>query len=99
MTLPAARTFEQRRLDTLHRLEHDVDAWVATAGPEGGEPYMVPLSFLWDGDTLLFATAADSATARNLEASGKARLGLGPHPRRDPHRGYGRAAADGRGPR
>ncbi|MBB3724870.1 pyridoxamine 5'-phosphate oxidase family protein [Nonomuraea dietziae] len=77
MTLPAARTFEQRRLDTLHRLEHDVDAWVATAGPEGGEPYMVPLSFLWDGDTLLFATAADSATARNLEASGKARLGLG----------------------
>ncbi|GAA3252753.1 pyridoxamine 5'-phosphate oxidase family protein [Nonomuraea helvata] len=78
MTLPAARTPEQRKVDTLHRLEHDVDAWVATAGPGSGEPYMVPLSFLWDGATLLIATAAASVTSRNLDATGKIRLGVGP---------------------
>ncbi|WP_336207239.1 pyridoxamine 5'-phosphate oxidase family protein [Nonomuraea sp. LPB2021202275-12-8] len=75
--LPTARTPEQRRLDTLRRLEDDVDAWVATADPRSGEPYMVPLSFLWDGATLLIATAAASATARNLLAVGLVRLGIG----------------------
>jgi hypothetical protein len=78
MNLPAARTPEQRKLDSLHRLEHDVDAWVATADPGSGEPYMVPLSFLWDGATLLIATDAASVTARNLRATGKVRLGVGP---------------------
>jgi hypothetical protein len=77
MPLPDARTTEQRKLDTLHRLERDVDAWVATADPHGGEPYMIPLSFLWDGTTLLIATDAASVTARNLHASGNIRLGLG----------------------
>ncbi|NUW38570.1 pyridoxamine 5'-phosphate oxidase family protein [Nonomuraea rhodomycinica] len=77
MTPPPARPAHQRKHDTLHRLEHDVDAWVATADPGTGEPYMVPLSFLWDGATLLLATAAASPTAANLQANGKARLGLG----------------------
>ncbi|NRQ37636.1 pyridoxamine 5'-phosphate oxidase family protein [Nonomuraea sp. NN258] len=77
MTLPPARTPEQRKLDTLYRLEHDVDAWVSTAGPDGGDPYMVPLSFHWDGATVLISTVATSVTARNLLASGKVRLGLG----------------------
>ena len=77
MTEPA-RTREQRQRNTLHRLEHDVDAWVATAGEEGGAPYLVPLSFLWDGGTLLVATEASSPTGRNLQATGRARLGIGP---------------------
>ncbi len=77
MTEPA-RTPEQRKRDTLHRLEHDVDAWVATAGSESGTPYLVPLSFLWDGATVLVATEASSPTGRNLEASGRVRLGIGP---------------------
>jgi nitroimidazol reductase NimA-like FMN-containing flavoprotein (pyridoxamine 5'-phosphate oxidase superfamily) len=77
MPLPDARAPEQRKLDTLHRLERDVDAWVATADPHGGEPYMIPLSFLWNGATLLIATAAASVTARNLQATGSIRLGLG----------------------
>ena len=76
MTAPA-RTTAQRVADTLHRLEHDVDAWVATASPEG-EPCMVPLSFLWDGATLLFSTAPGNPTARNLAANGRARVGVGP---------------------
>ena len=62
----------------LNRLERDVDAWVATADRESGTPYLVPLSFLWDGATLLVATPAASPTGRNLQASGRVRLGIGP---------------------
>ena len=67
----------QRRRDTEHRLEQDVDVWVATASTEG-EPYLVPLSFDWDGEELLLATPTDSRTGRNLAATGSVRLGLGP---------------------
>ncbi|MFF4229183.1 pyridoxamine 5'-phosphate oxidase family protein [Streptomyces sp. NPDC001820] len=75
---PPARTPEQRKQDALIRLEQDVDAWVATADPESGTPYLVPLSFLWDGVTLLVATPSSSPTSRNLQATGKVRLGIGP---------------------
>ncbi|MFG2357134.1 pyridoxamine 5'-phosphate oxidase family protein [Streptomyces sp. NPDC048521] len=78
MTPEPARSAAQRKKDTLHRLEHDVDTWVATAGPDGGTPYLVPLSFVWDGSTLLIATPAESPTGRNLVATGVARLGIGP---------------------
>lgn len=74
---PQARTREQRKQDTLARLGNDVDAWVATASAAGGEPYLVPLSYLWDGATLLFATPGASVTARNLLVTGKARIGIG----------------------
>jgi nitroimidazol reductase NimA-like FMN-containing flavoprotein (pyridoxamine 5'-phosphate oxidase superfamily) len=73
---PPARSPRQRRVDALRRLEEDVDAWVATAGP-AGSPYLVPLSFLWDGRTLLISTAATNPTARNLRAVGRVRLTLG----------------------
>src|ERR1051326_2380321 len=76
--IPPARTPQQRKADTLHRLENDVDTWLATADPGSGRPYMVPLSFLWDGAALLVATPAASPTARNLRATGTARLGIGP---------------------
>jgi hypothetical protein len=70
------RTRGQRRRDTEHRLAHDVDLWVASASP-GGAPYLVPLSFDWDGEALLLATPANSPTGRNLAATRTARLGLG----------------------
>ena len=70
------RTRDRRRRDTLARLERDVDAWVATADAAGG-PYLVPLSFLWEGATLLISTAATNPTARNLTADGRVRLTLG----------------------
>jgi hypothetical protein len=63
--------------DALRRLEDDVDAWVATADRVSGTPYLVPLSFLWDGETLLFATPEASVTIRNLRASGNVRVGVG----------------------
>ncbi|MFC8131781.1 pyridoxamine 5'-phosphate oxidase family protein [Streptomyces sp. NPDC057302] len=72
------RTPEQRKHDTLHRLTHDIDAWVATADAESGTPYLIPLSFLWDGESLLVATPEASVTGRNLWATGRARVGIGP---------------------
>jgi hypothetical protein len=66
----------QRRRDTEHRLTHDVDVWVASASADGG-PYLVPLSFDWDGEALLLATPAESPTGRNLAATNTVRLGLG----------------------
>jgi hypothetical protein len=55
-----------------------VDAWVATADPASGSPYLVPLSFLWDGQRLLVATPSASPTSRHLQATSKVRLGIGP---------------------
>ena len=75
---PPARTAQQRKADTLRRLETDVDTWVATADPATGVPYLVPLSFLWDGATVLISTPATSPTSRNLRATGRVRLGIGP---------------------
>ena len=66
-----------RRRDTERRLAHDVDVWVSSASPDG-TPYLVPLSFDWDGTALLLATLADSPTGRNLAVTGRVRLGLGP---------------------
>ena len=73
--MSAPRAANQRKADTLARLERDVDVWVATA--RGDIPHLIPLSFLWDGSRLLLATPDGSVTARNLRATGRARLTLG----------------------
>ena len=75
---PPVRSAQQRKADTLRRLSSDVDTWVATADPATGAPYLVPLSFLWDGATVLISTPATSSTSRNLRATGRVRLGIGP---------------------
>ncbi len=66
----------QRRHDTEHRLSHDIDLWVASASADGA-PYLVPLSFDWDGEALLVATPTDSPTGSNLASTRAARLALG----------------------
>ena len=55
----------------MARLERDVDTWVASAGATSGGAHLVPLSFLWDGTTVLLSTPAGSPTCRNLVATGK----------------------------
>ena len=65
-----------RRRDTERRLAHDVDVWVASASADG-VPYLVPLSFDWDGNALLVATPTDSPTGRNLAATRTVRVALG----------------------
>ncbi|WP_372351607.1 pyridoxamine 5'-phosphate oxidase family protein [Streptomyces sp. KL116D] len=72
-----ARTAEQRKQDTLDRLAGEVDAWVATAGPEGGAPYMMPLSFLWRDGVVWISTRETNPLARNLLAGGTVHLGIG----------------------
>ena len=72
----APRSLAERRRDTEQRLAHDVDLWVASASPDGA-PYLVPLSYDWDGEALLLATPAASPTGRNLAATRTVRLGLG----------------------
>jgi nitroimidazol reductase NimA-like FMN-containing flavoprotein (pyridoxamine 5'-phosphate oxidase superfamily) len=75
---PHPRTRRQRIQDALSMLKLEVDAWVATADPASGTPYLVPLSFLWDGTSLLFSNPESSVTSRNLRATGKVRVGIGP---------------------
>jgi hypothetical protein len=77
VTPPPPRSAQQRKTDTVDRLDKEVDAWVATADPATGLPYLVPLSFLWEGGSLYFSTAASLPTARNLQANGLTRVGVG----------------------
>ncbi len=49
---------------------------MATASADGA-PYLVPLSFDWDGEAVLVATPANSRTGRNSAATRTVRLGLG----------------------
>ena len=72
----APRSRAERRRDTERRLAEDIDLWLASASA-GGAPYLVPLSFDWDGEALLLSTPASSPTGRNLATTGVVRLGLG----------------------
>ena len=73
-----ARSAQQRKQDTLARLEKEIDGWVSTADPATGAPYLVPLSFLWYEGRLLIATLLNSPTSQNLQSTKKVRIGIGP---------------------
>jgi hypothetical protein len=75
MNKPAPRPREQRKRDALSRLRDDLDCWVASAS-QAGDPYLVPLSFHWDGETITVATPRVSSTGRNL-TRGPCRVGVG----------------------
>jgi len=77
MTQAAPRGLQERLRDVRTRLESDVDLWVATSDASRGV-HLIPLSYLWDGTSILIATPRDSVTSRNLSADGRVRLGLGP---------------------
>jgi hypothetical protein len=51
--------------------------WVATASA-AGVPHLVPVSLAWVDERVVIAVEATSVTARNLTASGQARLAVGP---------------------
>jgi hypothetical protein len=70
------RNLQQRKQDTLRRLESDVDAWIASADTEG-DAYLLPLSFLWDGTGVIVATPRSSVTGRNLSRGARVRVGVG----------------------
>jgi hypothetical protein len=73
---PERRTRQQRKADTLVRLHAPAaDVWVASA--DGTGPYLVPLSLAWLDERVVLALSASSRTARNITATGTARLGAG----------------------
>jgi hypothetical protein len=69
------RSREQRIADTMHHLEHDVDAWLATTDSQ--RPWLVPLSFIWHDGRLVFATDESSRTIRNAKIASRVRIALG----------------------
>ena len=73
-----ARDRETRKADTLAMLATPaIDVWVATASAESA-PHLVPVSLAWVEERVVVAVEASSVTARNLTASGTARLAVGP---------------------
>lgn len=76
--MPEPRDRMTRKADLLAALTAPAaDVWVATASPEAA-PHLVPLSLAWIGDRAVIALESRSVTARNLGASGVARLAVGP---------------------
>jgi hypothetical protein len=73
-----ARDRETRKADTLAMLATPaIDVWVATSSAAGA-PYLVPVSLAWVDERMVIAVEGSSVTARNLTASGEARLAVGP---------------------
>jgi len=71
------RTGAERTVDSIRLLEAvGADTWVASAS-SAGVAHLVPLSYSWDGRVVLIAAPTASLTARNIRASGRARLAFG----------------------
>jgi hypothetical protein len=77
MILEMARSREQRLQDTLEKLRSEVDLWIASANRQG-EPYLIPLSFYWDGEAIIVTTPRPSRTGRNFLQTGRTRAAVGP---------------------
>lgn len=76
--MPDPRDRQARKADTLAKLATPaIDVWVASASGEG-TPHLVPLSLAWVDERVVVAVEAASVTARNVTASGVARLAVGP---------------------
>jgi hypothetical protein len=79
MPLPTPRTAEQRKADTIAKLQgSDADVWVATAAVANAEAYLVPLSLAWIDQLIVIALEPRSRTARNLAENPRTRLAIGP---------------------
>ena len=76
--MPEPRDRQTRKADALAMLTTPaVDVWVASASGEG-VPHLVPVSLAWVDERAVVAVEASSVTARNVTASGVARLAVGP---------------------
>lgn len=76
--MPEPRDRAVRKADLLAALSAPAaDVWVATASPDAA-PYLVPLSLAWIDERAVIALEERSVTARNIGASGVARLAVGP---------------------
>lgn len=76
-SVPPPRATADRVRDTQALLGREVDCWVATADPTTAAPHLVPLSFVWDGSSILLATGERSIAGRGLASGTGVRIGLG----------------------
>jgi hypothetical protein len=75
---PGVRDRETRTADMLAMLTtRAIDVWVASASASG-DPHLVPVSLAWVDERVVIAVERSSVTARNVAASGVARLAVGP---------------------
>ncbi len=77
------------------RLREDVVGWFTTVDA-GGRPQSSPISFLWDGETILFYSKPDTPKLRNIAANPRVSF----HLNSDPYADHvvtveGRAVVDG----
>lgn len=70
---PESRAARRAHAETV--LASTTDAWIATSA--GSVPHLVPLSFLWDGGRLWFATGASNPTGRNVDSNHQVRAAVG----------------------
>ena len=59
---------EEGRLAEQH-LRDDIVGWLTTVAPDG-RPQSSPISFLWDGETILFYSKPDTPKVRDIAANG-----------------------------
>ena len=77
MATAEPRDLTTRLADTRAMLSTaEIDVWVATASES--RPHLVPLSLAWVDERVVISVPASSITARNLAASGRTRLAVGP---------------------
>lgn len=75
--MPEPRDRPTRKINLLAALTAPAaDVWVATASTDAA-PHLVPLSLAWIDDRAVIALEERSVTARNIGASGVARLAAG----------------------
>ncbi len=65
----------ERNAHIDHRLRAEPIIWLSTARPDG-RPHLVPVWFLWDGQTILIFSEPGAQKVRNLRYSQQAVLAL-----------------------
>ena len=67
-------TSKPAHVHALERLQSDIIIWLGTVRPDG-RPHLVPVWFLWDGQTILIFSKPDQKI-RNLRQNPAVMLGL-----------------------
>lgn len=70
-----AKPMLDRAAHARELLRQEIDAWVASATADG-EAYLIPLSYVWTGSAMIFATPETSRTMRDLKRTMATRVSL-----------------------
>jgi PPOX class probable F420-dependent enzyme len=64
------------RSSILDALEHEPVVWLSTTRPDGG-PHVVPLWFLWDGQSIVAFSKPHAQKVRNLRRDPRVMIAVG----------------------